>query len=308
MIIKPRFESEELKVLRYLYRRLELSAKDENHYLNLEKGTAGELQFDRMLENLPDDWIHLNDLLLENNNTMFQIDAVLISSNTIYIFEVKNYEGDYYIENERWYSLTSKAEIKSPLLQLQRSETLLRGILKELGFNIPIKPNLVFVNPGFQLYQAPKNLSAIFPAQLNRFIEKLKDTPAATKARNMRFAEQLISRCLKENPYLRIPEYTYEQLEKGIPCLSCSSFLAPFRQGTLICKECGSKEELESAVLRSVDEFRTLFPERKVTSNDIYEWCSIISSTKVIQRILSRNYEIRGHGKYSFYVSKQDQN
>jgi hypothetical protein len=61
---------------------------------------------------------------------------------------------------------------------------------------------------------------------------------------------------------------------------------------------------MSSAVLRSVEEFKTLFPEMKITSNGIYEWCSIISSTKVIQRILSRNYEKKGRGKASFYVSK----
>jgi hypothetical protein len=303
MIIKPRFEPEELNLLRYLYRRLELSVKDENHYLNLEKGFAGELQFDRLMQEVPDDWMILNDLLLESSSTLFQIDTLLIAGATIYIFEVKNYEGDFYIENDHWFT-TSKTEIKNPLLQLHRSETLLRGLLKELGFNLPIKPYLVFVNPGFQLYQAPLNLPAVFPAQQNRFIEKLRGTPAASKARNAKLAEQLISRCLKENPFLRVPGYSYEQFRKGIPCGSCSSFLTPLSQSILICSECGCKEESDSAVLRSVEEYKTLFPEMKITSNGIYEWCSIISSTKVIQRILSRNYEKKGKGKASFYVSK----
>ncbi|GLB59644.1 nuclease-related domain-containing protein [Cytobacillus sp. NCCP-133] len=149
MILKSRAESEELKIFRYLYRRLKLSEKDVNRFWNLEKGFSGELQFDRMLQEGPSDWIILNGLLLESNNTMFQIDTLLIAGGTIYVFEVKNYEGDYYIENERWYSLLSKSEIKNPLLQLQRSETLLRGLLKELGFNLIIKSHLVFINPCF---------------------------------------------------------------------------------------------------------------------------------------------------------------
>jgi hypothetical protein len=209
MIIKPRVEPEELKLLRYLYRRLESSVKDENHYLNLEKGFAGELQFDRLMQEVPDDWMILNDLLLESSSTLFQIDTLLLAGAILYIFEVKNYEGDFYIENDHWFT-TSKTEIKNPLLQLHRSETLLRGLLKELGFNLPIKPYLVFVNPGFQLYQAPLNLPSVFPAQQNRFIEKLKGTPAASKVRNAKLAEQLISRCLKENPFFRVPGYSYE--------------------------------------------------------------------------------------------------
>lgn len=308
MIIKSRLEPEELKVLRCLRRRAELPVKDENHFLNLEKGFAGELQFDRMLQEAPNDWIILNDLLLEFNNTKFQIDALLIAASTIYLFEIKNYEGDFFIENERWYSLLSKHEINNPLLQLQRSETLLRGLLKELGFNLPIKSHLIFVNPCFQLYQAPTSIPAIFPAQQKRFFEKLKGIPGISKARNMKLAEQLITRCLDEDPYLRLPEYTFEELRKGIPCGTCTSFLTPYSKCTLICTDCGAKEEIKSAVLKSVKEYETLFPDRVITTNSILEWCCITNSKKVIQRILSREYEKQGHGKYSFYVRKQRHN
>ena len=37
------------------------------------------------------------------NNTTFQIDTLIIISETIYFFEVKNYEGDYYYESDRLY-------------------------------------------------------------------------------------------------------------------------------------------------------------------------------------------------------------
>lgn len=101
MINRLRFEPKELEMLRFLSRRLELPLKNENQYLHLEKGYAGEQHFDRELQDLPDSCIILNDLLLENSNTHFQIDTLLIAGGTIFIFEVKNYEGDYYIENEK---------------------------------------------------------------------------------------------------------------------------------------------------------------------------------------------------------------
>ncbi|MBU8731021.1 NERD domain-containing protein [Cytobacillus oceanisediminis] len=305
MINRLRFEPKELEMLRFLSRRLELPLKNENQYLYLEKGYAGEQHFDRELQDLPDSCIILNDLLLENSNTHFQIDTLLIAGGTIFIFEVKNYEGDYYIENERWYSLLSKTEIKNPLLQLQRSETLLRGLLKEFGYHLPIKSHLIFINPGFQLYQAPINIPAVFPSQLNRFLEKLKTIPNAAKSRNLKLAEQLNARCLKENPYVRIPEYTYDLLRKGIICSSCTSFLARFTQGYLTCGECGSKEKVDTAVLRSVKEFAVLFPDRKITTNTIVDWCGGIGSGKVVQRILVRNYEKKGRGKASYYQACQ---
>ncbi|WP_264740687.1 nuclease-related domain-containing protein [Cytobacillus firmus] len=39
---------------------------------------------------MPDSCIILNDLLLENSNTHFQIDTLLIAGCTTFVFEVKN--------------------------------------------------------------------------------------------------------------------------------------------------------------------------------------------------------------------------
>ncbi|MEK4280853.1 nuclease-related domain-containing protein [Cytobacillus sp. FSL R5-0377] len=303
---RPRFESRELELLRILSRRLELPLKEENQYLFLQKGFEGELHFDRELQNFPDSFIILNDLLLESSNTHFQIDTLLIAGSTLFVFEVKNYEGDYCIENERWYSLPSKIEIKNPLLQLQRCETLLRALLKELGFHLPIKSHLIFINPGFQLYQAPLNIPAVFPPQLKRFLEKLKNTPNVTTSRNMKLAEQLNARCLKENPYMRKPEYNYTQLRKGVPCDSCSSFLTSLTQGYLTCGECGLKEKADTAIIRCVNEYKVLFPDRKITTKTIVDWCGGAFSEKTVRRVLSRKYIIQGHGKYSYYTEQQN--
>ena len=52
MLLKSRCESDELKKLRSLNIRMELTAKDKFNYLNLEKGYAGEVKFDQMTEDL----------------------------------------------------------------------------------------------------------------------------------------------------------------------------------------------------------------------------------------------------------------
>lgn len=55
----------------------------------------------------------VNDLLLEHQHTMFQIDSLLFSRDLIYLFEVKNYEGNFYIEGDKWHS-NDQEEIKNP--------------------------------------------------------------------------------------------------------------------------------------------------------------------------------------------------
>ena len=98
MPFKSRSESAELLILRSLNSRMNLPAKDKQHYFNLQKGFEGEIQFDSVTAKLQLECYILNDLLLKQNNTTFQIDTLIILSETIYLFEVKNYEGDYYYE------------------------------------------------------------------------------------------------------------------------------------------------------------------------------------------------------------------
>ncbi|WP_395858190.1 nuclease-related domain-containing protein [Cytobacillus firmus] len=52
------------------------------------------------------------------------MDSLLITGGGIYIFEVKNYEGDFYIEQDRWYTILIK------VVSMQGSERF-RGWFRE---------------------------------------------------------------------------------------------------------------------------------------------------------------------------------
>lgn len=304
--LKPRYESDELKIMRSLNIRSNLSSKELTHFINLEKGFIGEQLFDTYLEGFSNCLI-LNDLLFERNGSVFQIDSLLLSKEITYLFDVKNYDSDYYIESDRWYTILGK-EVKDPLDQLKRCNLLLQGLLKDLGYNTPIKPYLVFVNPEFTLYQAPLNQPIIFPTQLNRFMNKLKInlSTQTINGRHAKLAERLLEMHISVSPYKRIPEYTFEQLKKGIFCASCYSLHTGVHGEALVCHQCGHKENITSAVLRSVEEIKLLFPERKMTTNLVYEWCGVVSSKKTIRRILSRNFRPIGHGNNTYYKDVQE--
>jgi hypothetical protein len=302
MIIKVRTESDELKLYRQLYLRMNLLEKEKAYYLNLEKGYRGELAFDDMFDQLENDWLILNDLLLEINNSMFQLDKVVITPDITYLFEVKNFEGDYYIEENNWYCL-SKTEVTNPLLQLQRSQSSLRRILKQIGYNTSIEAYLIFINPEFHLYNAPLNVSIIYPTQLNRFLNQLKIKRHHIKERHNKFAEKLLSIHVIDNPYSRLPVYHYENLKKGIICDSCRSYITETTERFYtVCHKCRKKERIEVAILRSIEEYRLLFPNEKLTTNKLFDWCKIINSRKLVRRVLLQNYEHVGWGKSSYFV------
>lgn len=301
MALKDRTESNELLILRILHARMKLSEIEKKYYLNKEKGYEGEVKFDLLTEKLESERIILNDLLLEVNNTKFQIDTVIIFQDRIELCEVKNYEWDYVYKNDRLYTLSEK-EVPNPLDQLKRCESLFRQLLQNFRINIPIEGWLVFINPEFTLYNAPQNQSIIFPTQINRFMKKLNSKPSKLNSMHNKLAEQLISFHQIEAPNpQRLPYYDFDQPQKGICCASCHSLSTSVRGTKLICDECGAIEKVESAVIRSVKEIKLLFPELKITTKIIHEWCGIIPSKTKIYRILKKNMKSIGFGQWTYF-------
>jgi hypothetical protein len=164
-----------------------------------------------------------------------------------------------------------------------------------------LKHGLSLSTPSLPLYHAPKNPSIIFSSQLNRFMKKLNSTPTKLNGKHKKLAEQLVSLHQIESPYSRLRHYKYDQLRKGILCASGHSFLVPLGEKELICGHCGGHEKVESAVMRSVDEVKLLFPDMKITTNIIHEWCKVIESKKTIKRIMDKNYRVMGHNRWIYY-------
>jgi hypothetical protein len=305
MFIKQRSESKELIMFRILNTRMNLSPKDLSYLFTLEKGYEGEKNFDMMMEEwkLSNNWLIINDLLLEFNNTFFQIDTVLILQDFTYLIDVKNFEVDYYVDHDRWYTV-SKTEIKNPLDQLKRCESLFRRYLQSLGFSPSIESLLIFVNPDFYLYNAPLTLPAIFPSQLNRFFTNLKKKSGKPNSRNVKLAEILVANHIKDPIFTRIPKYRFEELKKGVTCKEKHSFMEEYKKGKLICPKCGFIEDVVSAVLHNVKEYKLLFPDNKITTNAMYEWCGEVITKKAIWRILKDNYKGKGHGIHTYYENE----
>lgn len=100
---------------------MNLSKQDKQYHYNLKKGYEGELLFDSLTKKLRCECLILNDLLLEVNLTTFQIDSLIITQGKLFYYEVKNQEGDYYYEADKFFRKT-KIETANPLLQVQRGE------------------------------------------------------------------------------------------------------------------------------------------------------------------------------------------
>jgi hypothetical protein len=303
MAYKERIESDEYKLYKSLNNRKVLSFKEKINYLNLEKGFKGEVMFDQIIEKNLDSrkFLVLNDLLLETNSTNFQIDSFIISEGTNFPCEVKNFEGDYYFESDQFFAI-NETEIQNPLDQIKRSDTLLRQMFQKKKYSTSLKSNVFFVNPAFTLYQAPMHKPIIYPTQLTKYFEELNAMPSVLNENHYKLADYLVKEHKITSPYTRLPPYTYEQLNKGLTCYSCHSFSVKAGETKILCSLCGCIELVEDGILRSIRELQLLFPEIKITTNLVFEWCKVIDSKKQIRRILKKNFTVVGKRHSTYYM------
>lgn len=195
-------------------------------------------------------------------------------------------------------------EVKDPIPQLRRCESLLRQFLQKHGFKIPVKGLVVFIYPESTLYQSPKELPVIFPTQINRLIKQLNEEPSELNNIHFKLGEILINHHIHENNYDNLPSYQYDQLKKGIACHSCNSLKTLLKERRVVCS-CGQVESVDSAIIRSINQFRLLFPDKKVTVSLIQDWCKIIRSKKTIRRLIKTQLYLHGFGRSSEYVERK---
>ncbi len=176
-------------------------------------------------------------------------------------------------------------------------------MLTSLGYNYEIEAYVVFINPEFTLYNAPSNLPIILPTQVNRFLKKLDSKPSRLNISHKNLATSLASLHKTSSPYAKIqlPSYEYHQLKKGGTCCNCHSFSVSVRGMKLVCDTCGCEEKAEVFIMRSVGELKLLFPEMKITTNLIYEWCQVFKCKKRVRRVLVKNLNMIGVHQWAFY-------
>ncbi|MCD5325385.1 MULTISPECIES: nuclease-related domain-containing protein [Pontibacillus] len=298
-LYKPRTKPSHLTILETLQKRTSLSSKASSDYARWLKGFEGEQRFDHFIEPLANEAYLLHDLLLKKQNTTFQIDTLMITSEKIYLFEIKNYEGDFIYEDNQFYRLP-KNEILNPLHQLQRATSLLGQLLKSQGYTLPIEGYVIFINPHFHLYQAPLTPTIIFPTQLTSFLDQLKTSSPLTSF-HKKLAEELHALHITDSSLNETPSYTFDNLRKGITCLQCSSLSVEVEGHKCICKSCGAKEKSSQAILRSVEELQLLFPEEKIKTQIVYEWCGQLGSLKRIRSVLQKHFTMKSVNQWAYF-------
>lgn len=299
MTCKSRIKPKALTVLEILDKRMQLDKEKKRRYFTLRKGYEGEVSFDLLTKKLKCECLILNDLLLTQNNTTFQTDTLIIAHGKIHLFEIKNNTGDHYYESDHMYHI-SGVKLGHPVHQLERSESLLQQLIYTLGHNYPIEASVVYINPSFTMYQAPRYQPIIYPTQIKNHLHQMNHTPSHITDKHIQLADQLIDLHQTSSRFEQMPEYGYDDVKKGMLCVTCHTILESSHKEILRCSACNHAEYASSAILRGIREFHLLFPEKKITTRNIYEWCEIMDKQR-IKRILLKKFKRKGSGRWTYF-------
>lgn len=286
MIYKSRTRPQVLSIMDSLLVRANLNDEQKQYADYQIKGYEEEPMFDVIVgQNIPDKLV-LNDLLLKTKGTTFQIDTLVITNQTLFVYEVKNYEGEFLFQNSRLTYFPSGIEILNPVNQVQRSTILLKQFLRKHNIEIDCEGFVVFVNPDCTIYQGNPDRHILFPSLLKSHFKKVYTKRQVTTEKTRDIAELLLNNHLESYPLLDLPDYDFDSLKKGIYCHQCNEFIASLTRRTCLCHRCGHKENALENAKRHLIEYQLLFPENPSNTIHLYKWCNEVHSMYRLREVI----------------------
>lgn len=278
---------------------MRLEKKHHNYYLNFDKGFIGECGIDGQTERLGPNCLVLNDLQLEIRLAPFQIDTLLIGANKMVLLEIKNFEGVHQW-GERKLTKESGLSLENPTLQVQKTQTRLEFLLESLGCQMRVEAYVVFINPEFTLYNVPNDAGYILPSQIPEFFRTLQKQLTKPSEEQYELAKALVNLHDPDYP-CKMPEYNFNQLRKGIPCPQCGTLAETFKGHYQTCVSCGQRMNVKRSIKASIEEFHILFPEEKMSTSRMLEWCGSGDKNRVY-RVLKEGYSAIGKNSGRYYL------
>lgn len=291
--------------LEILRKRMPLTEAQKEEFGRLCTGYEGEKFLINYLQNhLSSAPVILSNLRFKIKHSECQIDCLLIYQNECILIEVKNYRSDFYIENNRWYIARNNKEIRNPMEQANGARRMLIELFNEEGIHMNVKTFVVFTNPKFLLYNAPRNNDVVYPNRLDQFLSFLDRHSDCLNDRHYVIKEKLCNRNIKVSSFDLPVEFNPENFRQGITCrdLDCFGYMEIAGKKILECSSCAKKEAFESAILRSIYEFNRLFREDKITVKQLLDWTSSTISRNTLQRTLSSHFVKVGTTRGVYYL------
>lgn len=300
MFLTERRKSSEHIYLETLSKRANLTKEEERKLSWLKRGFEGEQLYDRIFDEVGHE--HLNifrDIWIQADKSLTQIDALIVTDETVIINEIKNYSGNYKYENNTW-QIGNVQISDDPIIQSKRAISKLIKIFLENKININTDFNIIFPNPYFILSTGDDycRSKTIKRELMKQYFRNINQSPGWNSTNHL-------IRIIQNNI---APEPKYEadtdpsRLAPGRQCLKCASFDFTSGRYFTTCNICNYKSSNKDHVLSAVRDYDILFSPENIKSSDIRNFLGNEVSRSTIKRYIKEICLLNNRGRHAAYT------
>lgn len=237
----------------------------------------------------------------------FEVDCLLITSNQIYLFEVKNYKGQYVYENSQCRCNGQKIG-HNAISQTQKSYINFTNFLRQNKINVPVTGVLLFtgIDCEVTIHDEIGDLKVVRRNQLRNFIHKIKhDERNYRKDRvDIDSLRQVLDDFEIHNPFLpdAIPSEIVSRIRNGVRCSHCHSFEVDALK-MYVCCLCGIYEPIENAIIRTICEFALIHFDSDLLINDLVIFFNGDYSRGTIKKYMDKHFTQISFGRNMKYAN-----
>ena len=289
--------------------RKDLSPQERQAFEQIKKGFMGEKKLAHLLANSTyENLLAIFGSLFDLGDSEVQIDCMLLTRDRIFLLEVKNYSGDYCLENGNLHLFPNKTQVHNPLSQFERSELLMKRLLKDMRIHYDLQSYVIFINSSFLLYGSSPQLPMIFYPQLKRFLQKLNANARPLTDKEVKLAEVLRNRQKERSIYERLANYELAQLKRGVLCPKCSTKLRRTGRRRFTCLACACDWDAEDVILHAVAQYHFLFPEEPISTLKMVDWCGGGFAPSFMRELLRKHLNVvRQRNRFYYYFRQPNE-
>lgn len=265
----------------------------------LQRGYNGERRLDYYLRSLTKEFYILNDVSLKIWNKQFQIDSLIISPHSLYMIEVKNFEGTLTFDTTHKQLIqTIRHQETSYTYPLTQAENTVYLMMQWLQYNqlpsIPIHSYIVLAESSTIVrVKGDEAIIAKYVMKAEEVILRIlqiEETYEAHQKGNIQRRNQITNMMMEHMHDFSIDvmkKYDIQESEvkRGVRCVECGQINMNYDYGKWTCQNCSIRSR-NAHEITLYDYF--LLNKNDITVSDAMEFLGLDSRHKTY-RILKRS-------------------
>ncbi len=220
-------------------------------------GYYGERTLCYYFRQLPSTSYLFHNLRLEQHDSTFEMDVLILFPTFALLIETKNIVGEIHFDSQFGQLIRTwndkKEAFPDPIAQVRRHQSLLGDwLLQQLGFTVPVE-YLIVVSNSSTIISTDPGKSYLFKQVIHANKLPLRLRELETKYRNTiidtAYLKKLSRKLMKEHTedeydVLKKYQIQEDELIKGVRCPTCHFYNMQRRKGRWLCLNCGKSDRL----------------------------------------------------------------